>query len=278
MELAPPYNEPVSVLASGLTSPYGVTVNAAGDVFVAEPYAHKVLEIAPTGTKSPAESGDDPYALATGANGDLLVGMSTTPLVTDHPGPYTGGGTTLLTGYTADDLATAEPATTVTTLQPVPLTASVISAPVGATLSGTVSFYSGTQLLGKGTLDAKTPDTATYTMPAGTLAQGSHPITAVYSGGGSFPGSTSAVGTIDVTTSILTVPVTGAQVYGGTGVSLHPPRPDPAERGERHRVAHRVQDLGRRLGHSRHLRRHHLELRGPLDHRGQRLLVQRHRL
>ena len=58
----------------------------------------------------------------------------------------------------------------------VPLTATVISAPVGAAPSGTVTFSAASGTLGTRSLGAATPDTATYTVPASTLSIGSHAL------------------------------------------------------------------------------------------------------
>ncbi len=222
LELAPPYTKGPTVLASGLNTPQGVAVDAGGDVFVADTNAHKVIEVAPSGVQTTVESGDDPSAVAVDAAGNLYVAMSTTPLVTVHPAPYTGGGTNYLTGHTVTALATSQPATPVTTLQPVPLTATVVSSPVGATPTGTVTFTSGGTTLGTGHLDGGAPDTATLTVAAGVLAAGTHVITATYGGNGSFPGSTSSSVTVTVGSPILTIPVTGTQVYGGSGVTFAP--------------------------------------------------------
>jgi hypothetical protein len=89
--------------------------------------------------------------------------------------------------------ASGTPALTVTSnrnpstpAQSVTLTANV-SMPAGS-VSGTVQFYSGGTLLGSGTISA---GRATFTTT--TLSNGSHAITALYTGGPSAPPSRSAV-------------------------------------------------------------------------------------
>jgi hypothetical protein len=73
---------------------------------------------------------------------------------------------------------------------PVTLTASVRPTPPGAGFpTGMVTFKDGANVLGTGTVDA----TSHATMSTTSLALGNHAITAVYSGDGSFNGSTSIV-------------------------------------------------------------------------------------
>ena len=214
---APYYNSFPELVYSGTDQFQGLTVDAAGDVFVADPTAHKVVEIAPGGATSTAESGGVPSSVAVDAVGNLYVGLTDANKVQELTKPYSGGiGTTVMTGQTPGYLGAFEPPTTVTTQQPVPLTATEISAPVGGTPTGTVTFKDGTTVLGTGTLGAGSPDTATFTVPAGTLAVGTHTITAVYGGSGSWPASTSTVATVTVISPTLTVGVTGSQTYGGT--------------------------------------------------------------
>ena len=70
---------------------------------------------------------------------------------------------------------------------PVTLTATVTGA--GATPTGTVTFKDGVATLGTGTLDGS----GQAMLTTGTLTAGSHSITAVYGGDGSYTGSTSPV-------------------------------------------------------------------------------------
>jgi hypothetical protein len=72
--------------------------------------------------------------------------------------------------------------------QPVTFTASVRpTSPGSGTPTGIVTFKDGTRVLGKGTVDA----TAHATLSTTSLALGNHAITVIYSGDGSFNGSTS---------------------------------------------------------------------------------------
>lgn len=90
--------------------------------------------------------------------------------------------------------------------QPVTLTATVSPAPTGSP-AGMVSFYSGTTLLGTGTLNAS--GVATFT--TSSLVVGSDSITAVYAGNAGFAASTSSALSLTVATSFTvsapTVPV-----------------------------------------------------------------------
>jgi hypothetical protein len=87
------------------------------------------------------------------------------------------------------------------------------SCPTGSP-AGTVSFFSGTTLLGTGTLNAS--GVATFT--TGSLVVGSDSITAVYAGNAGFTASTSSALSLTVSTSFTvsapTVPVPVAE--GGT--------------------------------------------------------------
>jgi hypothetical protein len=71
--------------------------------------------------------------------------------------------------------------------QPVTFTATVTS--TAGTPTGSVTFMDGATILGSGTLNASGQTTFTVS----NLLAGSHSITAVYAGGGSFSGSTSPV-------------------------------------------------------------------------------------
>jgi Bacterial Ig-like domain (group 3) len=85
---------------------------------------------------------------------------------------------------------------------PVTFTASVRPTPPGSgTPTGMVTFKDGAQVLGKSTVDA----TAHATLSTTSLAVGNHVITAVYSGDGSFNGSTSGVYGQKVTSSVMNV-------------------------------------------------------------------------
>ncbi len=74
--------------------------------------------------------------------------------------------------------------------QSVTFTATVTAAAPGSgTPTGTVDFFDGATLLGSGPLNG----TAQATFSTSALAQGSHPITAVYNGDANFNGSTSSI-------------------------------------------------------------------------------------
>jgi hypothetical protein len=77
--------------------PYGVAVNAAGNVFVAYSESNEVLELSSiTGTVIETIPANAPYALALDASGKLYIGESTGVGVA--PPPYTGITSTLLPG------------------------------------------------------------------------------------------------------------------------------------------------------------------------------------
>lgn len=146
------------------------------------------------------------------------------PLALNGPGTLTGGSASTVNGVatyselqvtapgTSDTLATAFTtppslsvtsapftvlAVTATTLTSstsnanlnasLTLTATVISA--SGTPAGSVTFLDGSSVLGDATLNAQ--GVATYT--TNSLTAGTHSLTAIYSGGGEFAGSTSAV-------------------------------------------------------------------------------------
>ena len=77
---------------SASSDPYGVAVNAAGNVFVAEAEANKVVELASiAGTVTTTISVAAPYALALDSSGNLYVGGSAG--VSVYAPPYTGSPT-----------------------------------------------------------------------------------------------------------------------------------------------------------------------------------------
>ena len=105
-------------------------------------------------------------------------------------------GNTLYTAASASVTQTVNPAATATTLatapnpqgvgQPVELSATVTSPVPG--FAGTVEFFDGTTSLGDVPLDGQ----GVATLLTSTLAMGSHPLTAQYSGSANHAGSTSA--------------------------------------------------------------------------------------
>ncbi|MFK4145116.1 beta strand repeat-containing protein, partial [Streptomyces sp. NPDC004065] len=126
-------------------------------------------------------------------------------------------GDTNFTGSTSPvDTQTVDQADTSTTLtstpdpsvfgQPKTLTATVTPVPPGAgTPTGTVDFYDGATLIGTATLTG-----GTATLTTSSLAVGSHPLTATYSGDASFTGSTSPVDTQTVTQGATATALTSA--------------------------------------------------------------------
>src|SRR5205085_1135648 len=79
--------------------------------------------------------------------------------------------------------------------EPITLTAIVdVVAPGAGTTTGTVAFVDGGTTLGTATVSGNSPVTITTS----SLSVGSHNISAVYSGDGSFAGSTSATQAVTV--------------------------------------------------------------------------------
>jgi len=76
--------------------------------------------------------------------------------------------------------------------QPVKLTATVV--PASGTIAGTVTFKSGSTVLGTGALDARTKQTSLTT----TFAKGSYAITASFAGSQNFVASSSSTFTLTV--------------------------------------------------------------------------------
>ena len=110
--------------------------------------------------------------------------------------------------------------TSITFGQPVTFTATVQGQ--SGTPTGSVNFYDGTvdaaHLLGSGTLNQATPDTATYTTTALQLAAGNHTILAVYQAAGAFTtsqGSTPlTVNVAGTSISNVTATPTGSSAFG----------------------------------------------------------------
>ena len=103
--------------------------------------------------------------------------------------------------------------------QPVTLTATVAPAPAG-TPAGTVSFFSGSTLLGIANLNSS--GVATFT--ATSLASGTDSITAVYSGNAGFATSTSSALAVTVTaasTFAVTAPQNPFTVVAGGSVDVN---------------------------------------------------------
>jgi hypothetical protein len=141
-------------------------------------------------------------------SGDTGFAASTSDLFTETIlVPATASTTTALT-------ASPNPATSGAT---VTFTATISPAPTG-TPAGTVSFYSGTTLLGTGTVNSS--GVATFT--SSSLPTGALSITAVYSGNTGFTGSTSTSLTETVsTTYTVTAPPVPVTVAEGGSVEIN---------------------------------------------------------
>jgi streptogramin lyase len=104
------YASPYTGSAIGTTTagasgdPYGVVVNAAGNVFIAEAQANKVIELnSISGQIIQTIAATYPYALALDSKGDLFIGDSNGIEVS--PAPYSGITTTILPGQSIQGLA-----------------------------------------------------------------------------------------------------------------------------------------------------------------------------
>jgi sugar lactone lactonase YvrE len=139
--------------------------------------------------------------------GNAGFAASTSPAVSET---VTGGIVTTITTLTAlpNPLADGQPAT---------LTATVTPAPTGSP-AGIISFYSGTTLLGTGTLN--TAGVATFA--TSSLVVGTDSITAVYPGNAGFAASTStAVGETVTTAYTITAPTTPVTVAPGGAATIN---------------------------------------------------------
>jgi alpha-tubulin suppressor-like RCC1 family protein/sugar lactone lactonase YvrE len=190
-------------IAQGLNyeSLTGLTVDAAGDLFFTAEYVDSGLDVTGPGfsrlvAEIPAGGGPlytvgtlsvTSNAVAVDAAGDVFAGGNGTA-ITEYP---VGGGTPvaipdICTGVgtgtgegDATELAVSEPPLTVSAGSPETLVATVEASPNGASPTGTVSFYSGTTLLGTSSLSGVSPDTATLNVPS-LGSPGA--VTAVYNG------------------------------------------------------------------------------------------------
>lgn len=158
------------------------------------------------------------------ATGIGISGGGTHNVLTSYPGDATHSSsqssTVALTGnpLTVTTTALGASPNPSTFGQSVTFTATVSPAPTGAPL-GSVNFFSGTTLLGSGTVNSS--GVATFSSSA--LSAGVNSITAVYSGNAGFAGSTSAA-LFEVvhptTTTTTTLAASAATVTAGTSVTL----------------------------------------------------------
>ncbi len=187
-------------MVTGLGSPLGV--NLAGGLC-----QDPIVPVTVTGTSvfgGPVTFASSTGTLPAGVTGTTgtLTGCTSTVTGTSVPGTYNGTITgcqgLTLTGpmaakYTisyVDGGVTVSKAATTTAVtsganpsvfgQPVTFTATVAAkAPGAGTPSGTVDFLDGATMIGSGTLNQSSPDTATFTTTS-SLAVGPHSITAKY--------------------------------------------------------------------------------------------------
>jgi large repetitive protein len=158
------------------------------------------------------------------AAGVSAVGSGTHPVLANYPGDASHRSSM---SATTPLLGSALPATTTqlgvapnpsTFGQLVTMTATILPTPAGAPL-GTVSFFSGTALLGTGTVNPS----GVASFSAGGLSAGVNSITAVYSGNAAFGGSTSAALFENVhatATTSTTLALSAAMVTAGTATTL----------------------------------------------------------
>jgi hypothetical protein len=154
----------------------------------------------------------------------LPVGaLSITAVYSGNAG-FSGSTSTVVT-ETVSPATTATATTTTLTASPNPLfdgqtvtfTATVTPAPTG-TSAGIVSFYSGTTLLGTGTLNAA----GVATLTLSSLAVGVDSITAVYPGNAGFAPSTSSTLSQTVNTAYtVSGPTTPVPVAPGGSVNIN---------------------------------------------------------
>jgi len=145
-------------------------------------------------------------SLTAAYSGNAGFAASTSTAVTETVTPAIVTTSTTLTA-SPNPLADGQPAT---------LTATVAPAPSG-TPAGIISFYSGTTLLGTGSLDAS--GVATFT--TSSLVVGADSITAVYPGNAGFAASTSsAVGETVTAAYTVTAPTTPVPVAPGGAATI----------------------------------------------------------
>ncbi len=176
---------------AALSSPFGVAVDGAGDVFIADNSNNVIRRVSPGGTidtfagnGSFGFSGDGgpgtaaalacPVGIAADAAGSLFIADKCNNRIRRVSGGTTpGGGTSVVVGSSASLSTYGQLVTFTATLTP-------------ATATGAVQFFDGTTSLGTTSLAAGSAFLSTA-----SLAAGAHSITAVYSGDGTLSGGTS---------------------------------------------------------------------------------------
>jgi len=181
----------------------------------------------PTGTIS-IYNGSTTVGQATlDANGNAVITTSTLAAGSyDLLATYSGDGAFLPVNAPYQALTIVNPATSSTTLTtsaviippggPLTLTATVPTSSGTSVPSGTIRFLDGTSLMGTSALNAS--GTATYT--ATSLANGSHSLTAVYSGDAVYAASTSAAIAVNVTTLPTALTLTSSAATATVGTAL----------------------------------------------------------
>ncbi len=151
------------------------------------------------GTVGPSSSAPG-TATFTFSSSTLGTGDHSIVAVYSGDGTYQGSASTALTQTITlpSDTAVTSSAPGIVVGQPVTFTA-LVSGPGSVTPTGTVTFYDGTTALGTVGLSVQSADTASASFSPSTLGVGSHSITAVYDGDGTYQGSTSTALTQTVT-------------------------------------------------------------------------------
>lgn len=169
-------------------------------------------------------SGTLALGVATHATSSLALGAHSITAVYSGDGNFSTLTSSALTETVTVRVTSAITTTTTLTASPNPLadgqlatlTATVTPAPTG-TPAGIISFYSGTTLLGTGTLNAS--GVATFT--ADSLVVGADSITAVYPGNAGFAASTSSAVSETVKTAYtVTAPTTPVPVAPGGAATI----------------------------------------------------------
>ena len=184
-----------------------------------------VAPAAATGTVSFSENGA-PLAGTTVSGGKATattapLSVGTHMIVATYSGDGTYAGSTSVASTVT--VTQAGSATTVTaTPQPVvygnALTLNAVITSPGGT--GSVTFFDGTNSLGKVALVAGVSTTSTASLMLSTLTAGTHNVTAVYSGDANVAGSTSAAVSVVVTQATTTVVLTPSATTVTVGSTL----------------------------------------------------------
>jgi hypothetical protein len=201
-----------TTVGSGLNGPYGVAVDGSGDVFIADTANLRVVEVKPGGTQTTVGSGfGDPLGVAVDGSGDVFITDSVNNRVVE-----VAAGIPVTVSQDQTTTALASSANPSVYGQAVTFMATVAAVSPGAgTPTGMVTFEDGTTVLGSAPLSG-----GVATLSVSTLAPGTHPITALYSGDPNDASSTSAVATQVVQSTTATVLAPGAfpdpSTYGQT--------------------------------------------------------------